>query len=80
MVPGAGAGRMRSVPVPPHMTAPPWGVAAPQPARRVPQASRPRMQGPEVFGRGPGVRPAAVLGTVFVVALALAVLVASFLF
>ena len=70
---------MRSVPVPPHLTMPPWGTRAAEAPRPVPRESRARMQGPEVFGRGPGVHPLAVLGTVVVVVLALAVLVASVL-
>ena len=88
---GAAPRRQPSPPVPAHVTVPPWGRGVlrptPGPAPGPTQGPAPgptsgrtrgRMQGPEVFAPG-GPGPLAVLGTVLVVALALAVLVASFL-
>ena len=72
---GAAPRRQPSPPVPAHVTTPPWHRGA---ARPTSGETRARMQGPEVFAPG-GPRPLAVLGAVLVVALALAVLVASFL-
>ena len=74
VVPGT---RRPPPPVPAHATLPPWGLAPLAPPVRLDRVRR--MQGAEVFVRPAPRRAVAVVGTVVVLVLALAVVLASFL-